>query len=203
METTTLLTPSKLWTRTEVLEQPCPVPASAGVYAWFFDWCPEGIPLEGLVRSFGFVLLYVGIAPGPPSASGRSSRQTLRDRLRYHFRGNAEGSTLRLSLGCLLSQSLGIELRRVGSGRRMTFGAGEQALDDWLGRSARIAWMVCDEPWKTEEYLIRTVSLPLNLDQNLHHLFHSKLSEIRRLAKARAKSCRLLVARTTSCRDLN
>jgi len=118
MEATVLLTPTKLWTRTEVLEQPCPVPASAGVYAWFFDWCPEGIPLEGLVRSFGFALLYVGIAPGPPSASGKSSSQTQRSRLRYHFRGNAEGSTLRLSLGCLLSQRLGIELRRVGSGRR-------------------------------------------------------------------------------------
>jgi len=69
----------------------------------------------------------------------------------------------------------------------MTFGAGEQALNNWLGRSARIAWMVCDEPWKTEEYLIRTVSLPLNLDQNRHHLFHSKLSETRREAKARAR----------------
>ena len=107
MEATTLLTPSKLWTRAEVLARPCPVPNSAGVYAWFFDWCPEGIPPEGLVHSSGFVLLYVGIAPGP-----RPSRQTLRHRLRYHFRGNAEGSTLRLSLGCLLSQSLGIELRR-------------------------------------------------------------------------------------------
>jgi hypothetical protein len=86
-----------------------------------------------------------------------------------------------------LSQSLGIVLRRVGRGRRMTFGAGEKTLDDWLGRSARIAWMVCDEPWKTEEDLIRTVSLPLNLDQNRHHLFHSKLSELRRVAKARAR----------------
>jgi len=170
-----------------VLARPCPVPNSAGVYAWFFDWRLEEIPPEGLLRSFGFVLLYVGIAPGPPSASGRSSRQTLRHRLRYHFRGNAEGSTLRLSLGCLLSQSLGIELRRVGSGRRMTFGAGEQALNNWLGRNARIAWMVCDEPWKTEEYLIRTVSLPLNLDQNRHQLFHSELSRIRRVAKARAR----------------
>jgi hypothetical protein len=170
-----------------VLARPCPVPASAGVYAWFFDWCPQGIPPEGLVHSFGFVLLYVGIASGPPSASGKSSRQTLRRRLRYHFRGNAEGSTLRLSLGCLLSQSLSIELRRVGSGRRMTFGAGERALDDWLQRSARIAWMVCDQPWKTEEYLVRTVSLPLNLDQNRHHLFHSELSRTRRVAKARAR----------------
>jgi hypothetical protein len=187
MEATTLLDPSKLWTRAEVLARPCPVPASAGVYAWFFDWCPQGIALEELVHSFGFALLYVGIAPGPPSASGKSSSQTLRSRLRYHFRGNAEGSSLRLSLGCLLSQSLGIELRRVGSGRRLTFGPGERTLDDWLGRSARIAWMVCDEPWKTEGYLIRTVTLPLNLDQNRHHLFHLELSRIRRAAKARAR----------------
>ena len=99
----------------------------------------------------GLALLYVGISPKPPSAVGTPSRQTLRSRLRYHFRGNAEGSTLRLSLGCLLSQSLGIELRRVGSGRRMTFGAGERVLSDWLERNARVAWLACDEPWRIEE----------------------------------------------------
>jgi hypothetical protein len=133
METAALLTPTKLWTRTEVLALGCPVPASAGVYAWFFDSLPEGVPTEGLVRSAGLTLLYVGISPKRPRAVGSPSRQTLRSRLRYHFRGNAEGSTLRLSLGCLLSQSLGIELRRVGSGRRMTFGAGERALTDLAG----------------------------------------------------------------------
>ena len=31
METAALLTPTKLWTRTEVMARPCPVPASAGV----------------------------------------------------------------------------------------------------------------------------------------------------------------------------
>jgi hypothetical protein len=45
--------------------------------------------------------------------------------VRYHYRGNTAGSTLRLTLGCLL----GLELRRVGSGKRMTFGkAGEATL---------------------------------------------------------------------------
>lgn len=58
----TLLTPTKLWTRTEVLARPCPVPASADVYAWFFDSCPQGVPTEGLVRSVGLALLYVGIS---------------------------------------------------------------------------------------------------------------------------------------------
>ena len=183
----TLITPTKLWTCTEVMARPCPVPASGGVYAWFFDSCPQGVPTEGLVHSAGLALLYVGISPKPLSAVGIPSRQTLRSRLRYHFRGNAEGSTLRLSLGCLLSQSLGIELRRVGSGRRMTFGAGERVLSDWLERNARVAWLACEDPWLIEKHIIRSVSLPLNLDQNRHHGFHSELAERRRVAKARAR----------------
>jgi hypothetical protein len=48
--------------------------------------------------------------------------------------------------------------------------------------------LACDEPWRIEEHMIRSVSLPLNLDQNRHHNFHSYLSEIRRAAKARARS---------------
>ena len=48
----------------------------------------------------------------------------MRERIRYHYQGNAEGSTLRLTLGCLLSEELDIELRRVGSGKRMTFAEG-------------------------------------------------------------------------------
>ena len=138
----------------------------------------------------GLALLYVGISPKPPSAVGTPSRQTLRSRLRYHFRGNAEGSTLRLSLGCLLSQSLGIELRRVGSGRRMTFGAGERALSDWLERNARVAWLACDEPWRIEKHMIRSVSLPLNLDQNRHHGFTGSFRRDGVRRKPEQESCR-------------
>jgi hypothetical protein len=57
----------------------------------------------------------------------------------------------------------------------MTFGAGEQALSNWLERNARIAWLVCDEPWRIEKHMIRSASLPLNLNQNRHHGFHSSL----------------------------
>ncbi|MEU1194017.1 GIY-YIG nuclease family protein [Streptomyces sp. NPDC005859] len=46
--------------------------------------------------------------------ANRTSTQNLRKRVRYHYRGNAAGSTLRLTLGCLL----GLDLRRVGSGKR-------------------------------------------------------------------------------------
>ena len=48
----------------------------------------------------------------------------MRERIPYHYQGNAEGSTLRLTLGCPLSEELDIELRRVGSGKRGTFAEG-------------------------------------------------------------------------------
>jgi hypothetical protein len=100
---------------------------------------------------------------------------------------DAEGSTLRLSLGYLLADELGIELRRVGSGNRINFSTGEQRLSDWLAEDARVVWMVCDQPWQLEERLIAELNLPINWDQNKNHAFHSVLSELRRTAKARAR----------------
>jgi hypothetical protein len=133
-------------------------------------------------------LLYVGISPKAPPKNGKPpSRQTLRSRIRYHYRGNAEGSTLRLTLGCLLTEKLGIELRRVGSGKRRTFSQGERFLDEWMKENAFVCWAECNEPWIIEEQLISTLSLPLNLDQNTHHPFCSVLKAIRREAANRAR----------------
>jgi hypothetical protein len=41
----------------------------------------------------------------------------VRQQLWTHYAGNAEGSTLRKTLGCMLAEQLGIQLRRVGSGQ--------------------------------------------------------------------------------------
>jgi hypothetical protein len=108
-------------------------------------------------------------------------------RIRYHYRGNAEGSTLRLTLGCLLSDQLGIQLRRAGSGKRMTFGPGEAKLSEWMAENALVAFYLCESPWDVEAGLISTVCLPLNLDQNRNHAFHSTLAALRRAAKERAR----------------
>jgi len=111
----------RLYTRDQVLTRPCPVPVEPGVYAWYFDRPPGGTPLENVHSVNGWSLLYVGISPRAPRPDGTSaSRQSLRSRLRYHYRGNAYGSTLRLTLGSLLAEELGIGLRRVGSGTRLT-----------------------------------------------------------------------------------
>jgi hypothetical protein len=108
------------------------------------------------------------------------------------MQGNAEGSTLRLSLGCLLADQLGIELRRVGSGNRLTFSVGEERLSQWMDENARVVWKVCEEPWKLEETLITAVNLPLNLDLNTTNAFFPVLSELRRSAKIKARALPIL-----------
>ena len=143
-----LLAPARLWTRAEVLTRPSPVPAEPGVYAWYFTTVPPGVPTEGCRSVDGAVLLYAGISPKRPPANGSApSAQTLRNRVRYHFRGNAAGSTLRLTLGVLLAEQLNIELRRVGStGNRLTFSAGEAALNKWMAEHARVCWRLIRSP---------------------------------------------------------
>jgi hypothetical protein len=183
-----LLQPAALHTRQEVLTRPCPVPASPGVYAWYFDEAPPGVPLDGCHRHGSEVLFYVGISPkAPPKNGGKASGQSLRTRVRYHYRGNAEGSTLRLTLGCLLSPLLGIELRRVGSGQRFTFSEGEEMLSDWMGRHARVCWTVFEQPWLVENELIDRFVLPLNLDQNKNSGFRGELSSLRATQRAQAR----------------
>lgn len=93
----------------------------------------------------------MGISPSKPSIS----RQQLKERVRQHYNNNAFGSTLRLTLGCLLADELGIELSRVGSsGKRLTFVDGEQALSNWMEANALVTWMETPEPWVLEPQII-------------------------------------------------
>jgi hypothetical protein len=136
---------AELFNNSECLAKPGPISRAPGVYGWYFRSLPPHLPNDRCERGDGLTLLYVGIAPKtPPPNGGRASRQTLRSHIRYHFRGNAEGSTLRLSLGCLLARELGIALRRVGNGTRLTFTLeGEQALSKWMSENAKVCgWCI-------------------------------------------------------------
>jgi hypothetical protein len=117
-----------------------------------------------------------------------ASRQNLLDRINYHYTGNAEGSTLRKTLGCLLAEELGIELRRVGSGKRMTFVEGERTLSAWMAENAYVSWTVRQQPWEVEDYLITALDLPLNLMGNKHNQFHPTLTVARARCVARARN---------------
>ncbi|MCC9167217.1 GIY-YIG nuclease family protein [Pontibacter harenae] len=179
----------QLWSRQEVLQKLCPIPKAPGIYAWYFKEVPPGVPTENCIRYNEYTLLYVGISPkAPPLNGAKLSSQTVRDRVRYHFRGNAEGSTLRLTPGCLLNTELNIQLRRVGSGKRFTFSKGEETLSEWMDQNAFIACCEYPTPWEPEEEFIKNISLLLNLDKNQHHPFQSTLSKIRQQAKETAQS---------------
>jgi hypothetical protein len=172
-------------TRDEVLSDKCQVPKEPGLYGWWFRSIPGSIDASKCLQNNGLTLLYTGISPSRPPKNGKSpSRQNLRKRIVYHYRGNAEGSTLRLSLGVLLSKELDIKLRWVGSGKRMTFGPeGEAKLSEWMSRNAYVSWVSHAQPWEPEDELIAHLDLPINLQGNSHNRFYSELKRLRKEAR--------------------
>ena len=132
---TQLRRPAELWSYAEISHDPCPVPAAGGTYGWHFTEPPHPA-LEA------HKLLYIGVSPG-----SLKSRETLRSRIRYHFQGDAEGSTLRMSVGCLL----GLPLHQRPKTGTFTFGRdGEAELSSWLAEHGRVCWHLGEEPWKTK-----------------------------------------------------
>ena len=179
----TLTDPSVFYSRSEVLSKPSPVPAERGLYAWFFKEVPGITPMDRCIVKDNLTLLYVGISP-----KNDISTQNLRKRITCHYRGNAEGSTLRQTLGVLLTKESDYPLRRVGRGKRMTFThLGEGWLDDWMESNAFVCWVTHPSPWEIEREIIESVSLPLNIQDNRHHPFSETLSEMRSEAKRFAR----------------
>lgn len=173
------------YSRFDLQESPKLIPTENGIYFWWIKNLPEIVPLEDCIQFKEYYLVYSGISPdkkGKPN-----SKSTLRTRLRTHYFGNAEGSTLRRTLGILLAQQSGFALRRVGSGKRMTFThLGEQWLDHWMDENTRISWILDPEPWVLEENMFKSVSLPLNLKGN-EHVFKNTLSTLRKEAIRQAR----------------
>jgi len=178
-----LKNPAHLSTRSEVLATPSPVPKVSGLYAWFFRNVPEGVPAKDCIRRKGLTLLYVGIAP-----SRVGSKATLRSRIRQHFQSNAAGSTLRLTLGCLLADQLGIRLRGVGTKGRLTFGVeGEKKLSEWMEQNAFVCWVKHPRPWEVEKEIIKRLPPPLNIEGNAQHPFCGPLSALRSEMRKKAR----------------
>jgi hypothetical protein len=185
--------PARVFSRQEVLAHPSPVPAEDGVYGWWFRRLPPLVDAARCCRYQDLALLYAGISPDVPRKGRLPSKGNLLERIKKtHYTGNAEGSTLRKSLGCLLADELGIQLRRVGSGKAMTFAEGEQALDAWMAENAYVSWVVRSRPWELEDYLIAALTLPLNLKKNTRSQFYPVLSAARRKCIAQANDLPIL-----------
>ena len=183
----TKLREQPLYTWAHLASNPQLPPKKSGVYAWFFHSIPPGVPTNRCVRRDGSVLLYVGISPAR-EASGAN----LHTRIRNHFLGNAEGSTLRRTLGCLLCKRLRLTLRRVGSGKRMTFDPREPALTAWMKKHLRVTWILTTRPRLLEKRFFAALTLPLNLEGNAHSPFYPHLKHIRAKAIRRARTLQTL-----------
>jgi hypothetical protein len=75
----------------------------------------------------------------------------------------------------------------------MTFSVGEKAISEWMGQNAYVTWVESLEPWNLEQLAIRSLPLPLNIDQNGHCSFCETLRRIRSTARMRAKLLDVLV----------
>ena len=161
-------------------------PASPGVYGWWMKKGTLDVPAAAHQEQDGHQLLYVGISPRKPSAAGRASKGTLRDRLVTHATKDASRSTLRRTLGVLLAGELGLILGE--NGGREHYGAqGEALISRWLIENARVAWAVDPEPWKAEDELLADATLALNLDGKTD-AFARSISAQRRAALAAART---------------
>ena len=147
----------------------------------------------GTCERDGHRLLYAGISPRRPPKPGDESKRNLRKRAQDHICKDAYGSTLRLTVGCLLTERLEIELRRVGSGTRETFTAtGEAILSDWIARNMRMSFIEHDEPWTVESGIIGSLDLPLNIDHNAHNPQCKFVRDARARCKAHARGLPVL-----------
>ena len=61
-----------------------------------------------------------------------------------------------------------------------------------MAENAFVCWLEHPAPWEIERQLILELRPPLNLADNSHHSFYQHLSQIRKGAKARARSLDVL-----------
>ncbi|MBX9470379.1 GIY-YIG nuclease family protein [Microcella sp.] len=175
-----LLAPRIFVVRPEAISRRSRVPNVAGVYAWYFNQAPSGVPLEGTHVQSEWHLLYVGISPRRPRlVDGKPSSGKIRRRIRTHYGSDASRSTLRFSLGALLCRDLDLQLQLSDQSGRWTFGPGETRLSAWMATHTKVCWLEHAEPWLVEDALIATVPLALNLDSNSSGYFYSELRSAR------------------------
>lgn len=161
-------------------------PAEPGIYGWWMRVDSLDVPPADYRENDGFELLYVGISPRRPGAAGRVSKGNIRKRLNQHVNGNASQSTLRRTLGVLLTARLGLTLG-MHSGRTH-YGDGEPLITRWMHENARVAYAIDPKPWEAEGELLEHAVLALNISGRGDDEFARSISAQRTAARGAARS---------------
>jgi len=156
-------------------------PKEKGIYGWYFTPGSLPVPSAPYEATEGYELLYVGIAP-----KDAVSKSLLRPRLVRHATGDASRSTLRLTVGVLLTEELGLILG-IHQGRTNWGPDGEARLTRWMNEHARIAWAVDPTPWVAEDELLAAATLALNVDGR-SDAFSTELKDRRTVARRAARA---------------
>lgn len=151
-----------------------PVPKEPGIYAFYFS---EEITkmTYGCELEYGdYTLLYLGIAP-----TKYSSSSNIRKRIRQHYTGNIQGSTLRKTLACLINEEKPLQFRDPQEKRPKLKDNSRKELNRWITEYSRITWYPVEKPWSYESRLILELKPPLNLECNGGHPFYETLQSLR------------------------
>ncbi|MCA0350422.1 MAG: hypothetical protein LCH85_00370 [Chloroflexi bacterium] len=178
-----LLQPTTIMPVATFIDQPDAIPAESGLYGWWFKTLPPQVSGAGCLQVDGWTLLHIGISP---SGHNPTSTRHLRKRLADHVSGKANRSTLRMSLGCLLSEQLNLRLVAHGANNYLTFGEGEQRLSYWLQQHTGVSWMLHAQPWSIKPDILSQYVFPLNIKKN-DHPFVATLKRLREQARLQAR----------------
>jgi hypothetical protein len=166
-----------------------------GVYAVFFNQSTQLVERSGYLqfdrqRPFskdGYDLLYVGASLDPVSR-----------RVMEHLVGNTKGSSLRMTVGALMTIDLGIDPVGVKGRNYFDFGFdGEERLTDWFLANTRVASVASREPFREEQDLITTTALPFNINERRRHPFSKYLMSLRAVIAGRPAKASAAVSLAT------
>ena len=163
---------------------PTMVPDKKGIYAWYFSPVPRRVPLRDYIQVGEWTLLYIGIA-----GHELGGKQTLRGRiLRRHLEDHCATSTLRVSLGCLLADDLGLRMVRTMKGS-LSFTDTEPLLTAWMLQHASVTWIENEQPWLIEAAAFAEFGhlLPLNIKDNKRNPFRVDLMKLRKACKSKTQ----------------
>lgn len=154
-----LLQPVFLHRASAILEHPRRIPASPGIYAWWFRSLPD-VKLDRTIKERNYHLLYVGIVPSRNDPSG-----DLRERIHdIHLRGTMRCSMLRRALAGFLKTRLQLTVDGPPSDPFE-----ESRLTEWIAGHGAVSFLQSSTPWLVEEQLIETgPALPLNAAETQH-----------------------------------
>jgi hypothetical protein len=119
-------------------------------------------------------LLYVGASLDP-----------LRRRVLAHLSGSSQGSSLRMTLGALFAEDLGLD--PISDGRRnyYHFGSGEGRLTEWIVENSSVGFYASDDPYGIERQILTDVAVPLNIEYRKRHPFSRYLMGLRAMICSR------------------